>query len=105
GAINEPHLFIAIRVDANSEPNTACFKGSNFALSFFIDCEGVEAAGDGFNTGTAIGCYAGSNGGDGFDLCYASHCYAESNTGLGFRDGNSLVVNSIARANGTGGFG
>src|SRR5690606_7869803 len=69
GANNEPHVFIALRVDANSEPNTTCFKGastaSNYA-SYFIECEGVEAAADGFNAGHCIRCYAGSNGDVGF---------------------------------------
>ena len=106
GTLDEPHVFVALRVDANSEPFTTCFKGASTVsnlYSFCYDCEAVEGAVNGFNGVVPIGCYAGSNTGTGFAACAnASYSYAESNTSWGFTvDGN--CVRLIARANGAGG--
>lgn len=105
GAINEPHVFVALSVDANSEPSTTCFKGSTGVYpTHFIDCEAREAAADGFLNGHCFRCYAASNGGDGFDTVVSTLCYAESNTGGGFVNLSTSATGCIARANGGAGF-
>ncbi len=107
GATNEPHIFVALKVDANSEPNTTCFRGTTGAsttTSIFINCEAQEAAVDGFIAGMCIKCYSASNGDEGFDACHTAYCYAESNTGVGFDACLGTPTRCVARANSGGGF-
>lgn len=105
GTNNEPHVFVALRVDGNNRPNTTCFKGTSTSSAYnshFYNCEAVRAASDGFNSANCVQCFASGNSGEGFDTVVPFFCLSVNNSGAGIT-ALSEIVHCAAIGNGSGG--